>query len=196
MKRMITFLSAFILLCFQNVIAEEYYVGIDYLKNKYDTGIENISSNLDEEDTGYSLYGGMPFNENLDIEVSYQDFGEATLSGVNGNQFSYEGVTYQFNTSATLSADARSFGFAAKPKYEISDGVILYGKLGVHKWNSEFNITSTTATASDDESGTDVFFGGGVQVSLENLSGRAGFSRYDLDGDPVDSINIGLSYSF
>ena len=61
------------------------YIGIDYLNNTIDTGITNISSNLDEEDSGYSLYAGLPLNENLDFEVSYNDFGEASLSGVSGN---------------------------------------------------------------------------------------------------------------
>jgi opacity protein-like surface antigen len=195
-KKIITFFSALFLLCFQSVEAEEMYVGLDYLKNEIETGITNISSNLDEDDEGYSLYAGWPINENLDIEASYQDFGEASLSGVSGNQFKYEGTTYEFNTTATLAASATSFGFAAKPKFEISDGVMLYGKLGVHNWKSELSITSTTVTASADEDGTDVFYGGGIQVSLENLNGRVGYSKFDLDGDDVDSINVGLSYSF
>ena len=196
LKKIITFFSALFLLCFQSVKAEEMYVGIDYLKNSIDTGITNISSNLDEDDEGYSLYAGWPINENLDIEASYQDFGEASLSGVSGNQFKYNGTTYEFNATATLAASVTSFGFAAKPKFEISYGVMWYGKLGVHNWKSEFSITSTTATASADEDGTDIFVGAGIQVSLENLNGRIGYSKFDLDGDYVDSINIGVSYSF
>ncbi len=195
-KKIITFFSALFLLCFQSVKAEEMYVGIDYLKNTIDTGITNISSNLDEDDEGYSLYAGWPINENLDIEASYQDFGEASLSGVSGNQFKYNGTTYEFNQTATLAASATSFGFAAKPKFEISDGVMLYGKLGFHNWKSDLSITATTVTASADEKGTDVFYGGGIQVSLENLNGRVGYSKFDLDGDDVGSINVGLSYSF
>ena len=196
LKKLITFFSALFLLCFQSVKAEEFYVGIDYLQNTYDTGIENISSNLDEEDEGYSLYAGWPINENLDIEASYQDFGEASLSGVSGNQFKFEGTTYEFNQTASIAVSSTSFGFAAKPKFEISDGVMLYGKLGFHNWKSELNIIATTVSASADDSGTDVFFGGGIQVSLENLNGRVGYSKFDLDGDDVDSINLGLSYNF
>ena len=196
LKKLITFFSALFLLCFQSVKAEEFYVGIDYLQNTYDTGIENISSNLDEEDDGYSLYAGWPINENLDIEASYQDFGEASLSGVSGNQFKIDGTTYEFNATATLAASVTSLGFAAKPKFEISDGVMLYGKLGFHNWKSELSITSTTATASAADKGTDVFYGAGIQVSLENLNGRIGYSKFYLDGDDVDSFNVGISYNF
>ena len=196
MKKIITFLFVFSLLSTQSLKSEEIYIGIDYLNNTIDTGITNISSTLDEEDSGYSLYAGLPLNENLDFEVSYNDFGEASLSGVSGNQFRIDGTTYEFNTTATLAVSATSFGFAAKPKLEISEGVILYGKLGVHNWDSKFGITSTTVTATEDDDGSDVYYGGGIEVNFINLKARVGYSLYDLDGDDIDSTNVGLSYSF
>jgi len=196
MKKLILTILAFSMLSFQSVKSEEFYIGIDYLNNEIDTGVTNISSNLDEKDSGYSLYAGLPMNDNLDFEVSYNDFGEASLSGVSGNQFILDGTTYQFNATATLTASATSIGFAAKPKVEISEGVVLYGKLGVHNWDSELNITSTTATANADDDGSDVFYGAGIELNLANLKGRVGYSLYDLDGEDVDSINVGLSYNF
>ena len=196
MKKIILTLLAFSMLSFQSVKSEEYYIGIDYLNNEIDTGITNISSTLDEEDNGYSLYVGMPINDAMDIEVSYNDFGEASLSGNNGNQFSLDGTTYQFTTTATLASSATSIGFAAKQKFELSEGITLYGKLGVHQWESELSITSTSSDTSVDEDGSDVFYGAGVEFNLVNLQGRAGYSMYDLDGDEVDSINVGFSYNF
>jgi OOP family OmpA-OmpF porin len=196
MKKIMLTLLAFSMLSFQSVKSEEFYIGIDYLNNEIDTGITNISSTLDEKDNGYSLYAGLPMNENLDFEISYNDFGEASLSGVSGNQFILDGTTYEFNATATLAVSATSIGFAAKPKVEITEGVVLYGKLGVHNWDSELNITSTTATANADEDGSDVFYGAGIEVNLANLKGRVGYSLYDLDGEDVDSINVGLSYNF
>jgi len=196
MKKIILTLLAFSMLSFQSVKSEGMYIGIDYLNNEIDTGITNVSSTLDEKDNGYSLYAGLPMNENLDFEISYNDFGEASLSGVSGNQFILDGTTYQFNATATLAVSATSIGFAAKPKVEISEGVVLYGKLGVHNWDSELNITSTTATANADDDGSDVFYGAGIELNLANLKGRVGYSLYDLDGEDVDSINVGLSYNF
>ena len=196
MKKLVILLFTFSLLGLQTVKSEEFYIGIDYLNNEIDTGITNISSTLDEKDNGYSLYAGLPMNENLDFEISYNDFGEASLSGVSGNQFILDGTTYVFNATATLAVSATSIGFAAKPKVEISEGVVLYGKLGVHNWDSELSITSTTATANADEDGTDVFYGIGLEVNLAKLKGRVGYSMYDLDGEEVDSINVGFSYNF
>ena len=119
MKKTLVVILGLILFSSQSLKAEGSYVGIDYLNNKIDTGITNISSTLDETDSGYSLFYGTEFTENLDIEASYQDFGEASLSGVSGNQFSLDGTTYEFNTTATLAVKATSIGFAAKPKMEV-----------------------------------------------------------------------------
>jgi len=175
MKKLLILLFTFSLLGLQSVKSEEMYIGIDYLNNKIDTGITNISSKLDDEDSGYSVYAGMPMSEEMDLEISYNDFGEASLSGVSGNQFKIGADTYEFNATASLAVKATSIGFAAKPKMEIADGVTLYGKLGVHMWDSKLSITSTTATANADEDGTDVFYGAGVEVSLANLKGRIGY---------------------
>ena len=59
-------------------------MGVDYLKSSIDTGVTNISSTLKEDDSGYSIYLGWPINEGFDFEMSYQDFGEASLSGNTG----------------------------------------------------------------------------------------------------------------
>ena len=196
MKKLLILLFTFSLLGLQSVKSEEAYIGIDYLNNEIDTGITNISSTLDEKDSGYSLYAGMPMSDTMDIEVSYNDFGEASLSGVSGNQFSLDGTTYEFNATATLAVKASSIGVAAKQKVELSEGVMLYGKVGIHQWDSELSIASTTATANADENGTDVFYGAGLELSISNLKGRIGYSLYDLDGEDIDSLNIGFIYNF
>tara|TARA_B110000208_G_scaffold164068_1_gene201321 strand:- start:207 stop:797 length:591 start_codon:yes stop_codon:yes gene_type:complete len=196
MKKLLILLFTFSLLGLQSLKSEEMYIGIDYLNNEIDTGITNISSTLDEKDSGYSIYAGLPMSDTMDIEVSYNDFGEASLSGVSGNQFSLDGTTYEFNATATLAVKASSIGVAAKQKVELSEGVMLYGKVGIHQWDSELSIASTTATANADENGTDVFYGAGLELSISNLKGRIGYSLYDLDGEDIDSLNIGFIYSF
>jgi len=196
MKKTLAIILCTTLFSAQNLKAESSYVGIDYLNNKIDTGITNISSKLDETDSGYSLFYGAEFTENLDVEASYQNFGEVSLSGVSGNQFKIDSTTYEFNATATLYQKASSWGMAAKPKMNLSDNVTAYGKLGIHNWTTTFGVTSTTVTASEDEKGTDVFFGGGLEISFDNLVGRVGYTSFDLDGDKVQSTNFGLALKF
>ncbi len=158
MKKIIIAVFALALFTSQSLKAEGFYIGLDYLNTKYDSGITNISSRLDEEDSGYSLFAGMPVNENLDIEVSYQDFGEASLSGVSCNQFRVGSTTYQFTTTATIALDANSFGIAAKPKYKINDNISVYGKLGLHNWESTLSVNAATGSGNISEDGTDIFY--------------------------------------
>jgi OOP family OmpA-OmpF porin len=196
MKKLILLLSIFSFLGLQSVKSEEMYVGIDYLNNEIETGITNISSTLDEKDSGYSLYVGLPMSENMDIEVSYNDFGEASLSGVSGNQFKIGSDTYEFTATASLAVSATSVGVAAKQKLELAEGIMLYGKLGVHQWDSKFSVSSTDTSASLDDDGADVFYGAGLEVSMSNLKGRIGYSLYDLDGEDIDSFNVGFTFNF
>jgi len=196
MKKLILLLSIFSLLGLQSVKSEEMYVGIDYLNNEIDTGVTNISSTLDEKDSGYSLYVGLPMSENMDIEVSYNDFGEASLSGVSGNQFKVGSDTYEFTATASLAVSATSVGVAAKQKLELAEGIMLYGKLGVHQWDSKFSVSSTNSSASLDDDGADVFYGAGLEVSMSSLKGRIGYSLYDLDGEDIDSFNVGFTFNF
>ena len=196
MKKIVFLFFAFFALSFQSVKSEQMYVGIDYLNNKIDTGVTNISSTLDEKDSGYSLYAGLPLTESMDLEVSYNDFGEASLSGVSGNQFKIDGTTYEFTATASLAVKATSIGVAAKQKLELSEGIMLYGKLGVHQWDSEFNVSSTDTSATLDDDGSDVYYGAGLEVAISNLKGRVGYSLYDLDGEDTDSINVGFILNF
>ena len=117
MKKILILLTIFTIFGTQSVKSEEMYVGIDYLNNEIDTGVTNISSTLDEEDSGYSLYVGLPMSNTMDIEVSYNDFGEASLSGVSGNQFKIGSDTYEFTATASLAVSATSVGVAAKKNY-------------------------------------------------------------------------------
>ena len=196
MKKTLAIILCTTLFSAQSLKAEGSYVGIDYLNNKMDTGITNISSKLDESDSGYSLFFGGEITENLDLETSYQNFGEASLSGVSGNQFKVGSTTYEFNATASLSVKSSSWGAAAKPKMNLNDNVTAYGKLGIHNWKSTFGVTSTTATASEDDKGTDVYFGGGIELNYNNLIGRVGYTSFDLDGDKIQSTNIGLALKF
>ena len=82
-----------------------------------------------------------------------------------------------------------------KPKIEVNENISIYSRLGVHSWDTKFNITSTNTTASADDDGSDVFYGFGLEVNFENLKGKVGYSVYKLDED-VDNINVGLTYNF
>ena len=174
----------------------KYYVGAEYTKNKIDTGVSNISSRLDEEDNGYSIFFGLPINKDFDVELSYNNFGEASLSGVSGNQFRLNGTTYEFNQTATIKAEAKSYGVAVKPKLNINKNLDLVGTLGAHKWDSDLSVRGTTASGSGSDDGVDLFYGVGLKGNFDNFSVGLNYNIYKLDDEEVKSMGIRVSAAF
>ena len=172
------------------------YVGAEYTHNKINTGITNVSSSLDEKDNGYSIFLGTEINKNLDIEISYNDFGKASISGVSGNQFRYNGTLYQFNQTASISEEATSYGLALRPKIDISKNLDLVGILGVHRWDANLDVVGTTTNGSASETGTDLFYGLGVKANFDNLSVGLNYTEYKFDSDKVKSLGLRASNSF
>ena len=174
----------------------KYYVGAEYTKNKIDTGISNISSNLDEKDNGYSIFIGSSINKDFDIELSYNNFGEASLSGVEGNQFSYGGTDYTFTDAGTLKAEATSFGIAVKPKLNINKNFDLVATLGAHRWESDLTASSTSGKESVSDDGIDLFYGVGLKGNFDTFSVGLNYNIYKLDSEDVTSMGIRVSAAF
>jgi len=172
------------------------YFGAEYTWNKIDSGVQNISSNLDEKDNGYSLFLGTEVNKNLDVELSYNKFGQASLSGVSGNQFKVDGTTYQFNQTATITAKADSYGIALKPKVELAPNFEAFATLGYHTWDIKTSYAGTTASGSyGSEDGNDIFYGVGLKYTSGNLSAALTYTEYQLD-EKLKSTGIRAAYRF
>jgi OOP family OmpA-OmpF porin len=173
-----------------------YYVGISVGQAKTDTGIENLRGNvsLDESDTGYKIFGGVKLNPIFSAEVQYANLGQASLSGTTGSQFSIEGDSFVFTSNGRLDIETQSFGLAAVAGFDINSAIRPYAKLGVHYWDAQFS-GSTGGSAS--EHGTDLFYGAGVEFSInKNLAARLEAENYNLDGSDARLISVGLSYKF
>ena len=174
----------------------KYYIGAEYNKNTIDTGISNVSSRLDDEDNGYSIFFGAPINKDIDLEFSYNNFGEASLSGVSGNQFRLNGTLYEFNQTATFKVEAKSYGLAVKPKLNINKNFDLVATLGAHIWDVDANVTGTTVSANASDDGVDFFYGVGLKANFDNISVGLNYNIYKFDSDDVKSMGIRVSAAF
>ena len=173
----------------------KYYVVAEYTKNKIDSGVSNVSSRLDEEDNGYSIFLGSSINKDLDIEVSYNNFGEASLSGVTGNQFRYGGTLFEFTDAGTLKVEATSFGVAVKPKLNINKNFDLVATLGAHRWKEDLTASSSSGKASVTEDGIDLFYGVGLKGNFDTFSVGLNYNIYKLDED-IKSMGVRISAAF
>jgi len=173
----------------------------------YVPGVSNVTS--DSSDTGYRLTGGYQFNAYLGLEISYVNFGNATitedpavLSCMCGKPF-LQGV---------VNSTIKSHGWvlAGTATYPFNDHWSLFGRLGFIDANVELDVNSTPTFAvppsvSDSSSGhLTTTYGVGVDWSFANhWSARLGWDRYLSLGDSnttgkytLEFTSIGLVYRF
>ena len=195
------FLFAVFVSIVSDVNAQEYYMGASVGFSKTDTGVTNVTgtANLDEEGTGFKIFGGVKVNNNVAIELHYADFGEASLTGNNGDTFEIDGTPLVFTSdNVKLKSESRNIALSALIGLDSTAKINPYLRLGIQRWKSEFTVSTLLAGSdSESETGTDPFYGLGLDVKVsETLNLKFDFERNDIDDDDADLISVGLSYSF
>ncbi|WP_135080942.1 outer membrane beta-barrel protein [Terasakiella sp. SH-1] len=177
-----------------------FYVGGAVGKASIDTGVSGLtgSAKLDEDDTGFKLYGGADLNQLFGIEAHYANFGEAVLTGSNGDNFNYKGATYAIIADGVkISASAKSLGAAVTAGVNVTKWLRPMAKLGLHRWDLDANVTSSAGSASLNDSGTDAFFGLGLEANIyQDLTVRVEAERFKFEDEDVDFVSLGLKYKF
>jgi len=119
----------------------------------------------DADDTFIRIGAGVTLNETISAEAGFWDFGSARDGGVR------------------ISADAL-YG-ALKAGTDIGNGLHLYGRVGIMRWEAE--------AGRFDDDGFDLIFGGGINYQVG--PGRLGVELHYGDMDEVDMRTIGVSYT-
>ncbi len=136
------------------------------------------ATSCDDDDMGLKIFGGYKFNPNVSIEGGFVDFGELTASGPGG----------------TATGDADALFVAGIGAIPIGSSASVFGKLGLFFWDASVSATGSP-TLSDD--GNDIFLGVGMSFDLTSqFAIRGEWERYDLDGDDVDMLSVGVQYMF
>ena len=198
MKKLIS-IFIFLIISSTYVFANQFYVGLDMAKIKVETGIKNVSSNLDEDDTLMKFTGGYNVDENVSIEAFYLDFGEASLSGVAGNRFKIDGSTYQFTSSGKIAISADTMGIGGKYNFYRSENkkAAIYLLGGIHSWDISAEVSSNTTSVSASDTGTDPYYGFGANYLIyENIRANISYQNYEMDSDSIDGFVLGLEYGF
>ena len=184
-----------------NASADEikWYGGVSYGNSKVDTGITNLTgtASLDEKDNGYKIFAGANVTQYISAELHYLDFGEATLKGNNGDTFDLGGTTYSFTSTETVTGEGDSYGISAIASYPMHEHFEPFVKVGLHRWELDYQIKTNNSTVSVD--GTDIFYGIGANIPLtSNFSARIEYELFECDNEVEDItfLSAGLLYKF
>lgn len=179
--------------------SDKGYIGVSYAKAEIDTGISSTTGTaaLDEKDNSIKLFAGLNIDDNFAVEAHYIDFGEASLSGNNGDTFVEAGTTYQFLTTASIKVEAESYGFSGLYKFNMDNNITPFVKFGFQKWEAKATVNAGSVTGAGTVDGTDPFYGIGVSAPVsENIDIRAEFERFEADSEDLDYKSIGVAYNF
>lgn len=130
---------------------------------------------IDDEDTGFKVFGGYKFNEYFGLELGFVDLGELE-SGTN-----------------ELDVDGVSFG--AVGTLPLSEKFSVHGKAGVFAWDAD--TRGAIGTRFSDDSDTDPFYGVGLGYQFDkNWSVIGEWERYEIDDFDADLLSVGFAYRF
>lgn len=154
--------------------------------------IGGVVPTVDDSDTSLKFFGGTMVNPNFGIEVGYIDLGEYSADWD-------DGVDY-----IKLSADASALYFAGLAVAPINEQVGFYAKIGFASWDLDAALRSSLGlSGNESESGMDLMFGFGGQLSVNNLLFRLEFERFTDVGDPdttgqsdVDVVGLSAGLKF
>lgn len=173
----------------------EGFVGIGLGQASADVDAAPIGAvvpSIDDTDTSLKIFGGVMFNPNFGVEVGYINLGEYGALWDDGIDY----LKYK--------AEASALYFAGLGVAPINEQFGFYAKAGLASWSLDTKETSSFGYAySASESGIDLMFGVGGQLSINNLLLRLEFERFSDVGDPdttgqsdVDVIGFSAALRF
>ena len=141
----------------------------------------------DTKDTTFNISGGWMFTPFIGAEIGYRDLGEASasVSGPGG--------------TGTASFEADGFQLGAVGRIAVgSSGFSIVPRAGLYMWDAKGRaVLNGTQIASEDDDGTDLYFGVGADYSInKNLYVGAHWARFDLDDTDVDVIELRVGWKF
>ncbi|MFO7326136.1 MAG: outer membrane beta-barrel protein [Pseudomonadota bacterium] len=160
-------------------------------------------SDLDKSDIGFELAVGYQASPYFAVEAAYIDLGKA--------KYEAEGIVDNgggpMDASSDLTSDAKGPALSLLGMLPVSDRFSLDARVGAMLGKSKVKFTASlqgeSASESDSESGTTIFFGVGFTWLINERVGiRVGYTKFsDVrsalgDEFDVDRIAAGLKVSF
>ena len=147
----------FVLTLFSTVaLSKEYYFITGINNNKIETGVNVSTASLDEDDDDIFITIGYNYSNNLGIDISFFETGDATLSGDNGDRFTLLGTEFEFLVNnAKISVSSENIAVGLRPKAKLSEELDVFGRVGYHFYEATASASGdgiTTASLTDDDS--------------------------------------------
>ena len=150
-------------------------IGNAFLSSEVEDALDQIK-NIDDNSTGWKIFGGFTPSRFIGIEGGYRTFGTAKA---NIGSINYE--------SSTKGWDIEALGLI---RIAIFDA---FGKAGAMFWSQDTKL----GTVTTDSSGTDFFWGLGAGVHLGPIGVRAEWESVVIGGpDGLSMVSLSATLGF
>lgn len=144
------------------------------------------ATSVDDTDTTWAIGGGYMFHPNVGAEIGYRHLGEASATFISGGDV------------IRATAEVTGIFAGAVGRIPVSERFNIVPRAGLYLWESEGRgFLNGVQVVSADDDGTDIYFGVGASyaVSRQVDMGLA-WTRFDIDGDDVDAIELKVGFRF
>jgi hypothetical protein len=169
--------------------AGSLYMGVNSAMVSSDLDLDGIAlisgttNGLVQDDPRVALrfFGGYAFSDYVSVEGGYNDI-DTIFAAVGPD-------TYHFDISGI---DVSVLGRLPLFKF-LNQPIGVYVKVGAINWKSEVQVTQPGSVVRVEEDGTDLLYGGGVEVLLfKHILVRGGIDVLDIDPADAGAGNITL----
>lgn len=154
--------------------------------------LTDVDIQMDDSDSTVHLAVGYEVFENLSLNLSWIDLGEAE-------------ATFTTNTTdpTSLQRDNQSNvpvlgdGMAVSLTYDFytAEGFTFFGEIGGYSWEADLNSDANGQLLSNGIDGTDIFFGIGAGYEVtERIESYFKITRYNLAPNNIMEWQIGFTY--
>ena len=161
--------------------------------------LDNFSQ--DNTDIAFRVFASYDYENFLDIEFAYTDYGENSFSG--DKLFPNASNTTRNYSKAEASGELTGFSITIGPKKQYSNGLIVSGKMGALMWNvngegyklsettyTDLSTSSWEETLDIDDDGVSFLLGVGVSYSHFTL----GFERVSINSSETNLIMLSAKF--
>lgn len=188
-----TLISLALVMTCSDVAAGEWSLSLGV--GKSNASFENhtdVEIQTDESDTSLHLGIGYEFYDDLSLNLSWIDLGQAEAT-----------FTASTTDPGSLQRDNRSNvpvlgdGIALSLAYDFYSvkGFTFFAELGSYSWEADLNSEANGQAVSTEIDGTDIFFGLGADYKVsEQVESHFKVIRYNLAPNNVFEWHVGFTY--
>ncbi len=204
MKQLMIFVAVNILML-SNAFAGNWMISGDIGKALGDADTSELNNQISEQGlnvtatssnhnrTAWQLLLGYQYTAEWAVEIGYVDLGEVSTK-LSGSTTDID--EFLVNVSDIHPLTAYGWQLSTSYRYPIDATATILLRAGILDWKSNYKLETTGASHTVSGNGSSGIIGAGIEKEIgQNKKLNFTFSWYDIDGESISILGVGLTYT-